>query len=379
MAQGSYAIFSSTPISWTKGVKLKPFVALRLGGRSDGCTSLKRRLHLSIGSPRVLGPVRRPLKILAFKGSAQNDESGSRSRGYKLPKDSVKLSYVPHEGEETATESPDVQKVYTSEGDGTAAGSVAIQKLFEKWLMMLRTQSSSLTTNGILGEGPSESKISKHQSEGQKQEAVKILKAACCYFLGLDATIKIPLLIFIPLYLAVNIVYGPEVSRELRPLWIIGPLIVALYVKMVRGLCALYVFTFKQTMSVAKNLPTYYVLAYNYLANGKLKEDLRAHFWQPVLDIKNRDYKALSKRRLKEFEHWAAEKYLDYTGVVKISIGDRKKQSLHTRWYQAVLQVESLTLWCSGHIVHFVSIAGLAVVSLSVGLKLAGLGGFWIS
>ncbi|XP_043695790.1 uncharacterized protein LOC122646321 isoform X2 [Telopea speciosissima] len=310
--QGSHATFSSTPISWTKGVKLKSFVALRLDGRSDGWIYLKRHLRLSIGTSRDLGPVRRPLKILAFKGSAQNDESGSRSRGYKLAKDSVKLSYVPHEGGETATESPDVQNVYTSEGDESATGSVAIQKLFKKWLMMLRTQSSSLSTNGILAVAPSECKISEHQSEGRKQEAVKILKAAWCYFLGLDAVIKISLLIFIPLYLAINIVCGPEVSKELRPLWIFGPLIMALYIKMLRGLCALYVFTFKQTMSVAKNLPTYYVLAYNYMAQGKLKEDIQARFWEPVLDIKNLHYKALSKRRLKQFKEWVTEKYLDY-------------------------------------------------------------------
>ncbi|XP_043715185.1 uncharacterized protein LOC122663645 [Telopea speciosissima] len=310
--QGSYAAFSSTPISSTKGVKLKPFVARQLSRRSDGWTSSKHRLHLSIGTSRVLGPVRRPLKILAFKGSAQSNESGSRSSGYKLPKDSVKLSYVPHEGEETATESLDVQNVYASEGDGTSLGSVAIQKLFKKWLMILRTKSSSPATNGVLGERPSESKISEHQSDDQKQVTVKIVKAAWCYFLGLDAMIKIPLLIFIPWYLAVNIVYGSSVSKELRPLWILGPLIMALYIKMLQGLCALYVFTFKQTMIVVKNFPTYTLLAYNYMAQGKLKEDLRARFWQPVLDTKNLDYKALSKRKLIEFGEWVAEKYVDY-------------------------------------------------------------------
>ncbi|XP_042500466.1 uncharacterized protein LOC122078517 [Macadamia integrifolia] len=313
--QGSCATFSSTPILRTKGVRLKPFVALQLGGRLAGWTSSKHRLRLSVGTSRVHGPVipvGRPLKIQAFKGSAQNDESGSRSSGYKLPKDSVKLSYVPHKGEETATDSLDVKNVYASEGDETSLGSVAIQKLFKKWLMILRTQSSTPATNGILGEGPSESKISEHQSEGQTQVAVKIVKAAWCYFLGLDATIKIPLLIFIPWYMAVNIVYGSGVSRELRPLWILGPLIMALYIKLLQGLCALYVFTFKQTMIAVKNMPTNCVLAYNYMAQGKFKEDIRARFWQPVVDFKNLDYKALSKRKLKELEEWVGEKYLDY-------------------------------------------------------------------
>lgn len=116
----------------------------------------------------------------------------------------------------------------------------------------------------------------------------------------------------IPLYLAVNVIYGVEVSKELTPLWVFGPLIIALYIKMVQWVCALYVFSFKMTVKVIKNLPTYCMVAYSYVACGKLKEDVLACVWQPVVNIKNLDYKEVSRKRMKELQEWMVEKYLDY-------------------------------------------------------------------
>ncbi|XP_010248564.1 PREDICTED: uncharacterized protein LOC104591437 isoform X2 [Nelumbo nucifera] len=284
-------------------MKLKP-VALRLVGKLDRSAASKHSLCLSIGAHCMLEPSKRNFRVRAFKSSAQDDESG----GCKFPKNNVKLSYAPHDGEETVTEPAGIEKIYNSEdGEDSLAGSIAIHELFNKWLMMLRTQSLNQAPNGIF-EGPPQSDISKCHNGTQKQEAIKIFKAALCYFMGLHATIKVPLVIFIPWYLSVNVVYGPKVSKELTPLWVFGPLIVALYIKMLRGLCALYIFSFKQTVQVLKNLPTYY----NYVARGKLKEDLLAYFWQPVVDIKNMDHKELFRKKLKELEAWLVEKYLDF-------------------------------------------------------------------
>ena len=114
------------------------------------------------------------------------------------------------------------------------------------------------------------------------------------------------------MYLAVNVMYGAEVSKELTPLWVLGPFLVALYIKMFQWLFALYVFSFKQTVTVIKNLPTYYMVAYSYLVQGKLKEALHARFVQPILDLKNMNYKELSLRKLKELQEWIVEKYLDF-------------------------------------------------------------------
>ncbi|CAK9137576.1 unnamed protein product [Ilex paraguariensis] len=300
--------------SWNSGLKLKCYITtLHMVGNTNRINSVKCKSCLRVGAPFVLGPRGKSLKISAFKGIGQNDESGAQASGSKLQNNSVKFSYVPQESE-TSTNSPKVKNVpvsYTSEAHETIAGSPAIQELFKNWLSLLRTPSPNQVVDEIIEE-PSKRAISETQNGIQNKESGGILKAVWSNFLGLDATIKIPLLIFIPWYLSVNAIYGADVSKELTPLWIFGPLIVALYIKMFRGLFALYVFSFKQTVKVVKNVPNYYLVAYNYISHGKLKDDIRAHLWQHIVDIKNLDYKELPKRKMKELEGWLVEKYLDF-------------------------------------------------------------------
>lgn len=97
---------------------------------------------------------RKSLKISSFKGNVQNDESGGRKHESKSV--SVKLSYVPHDRNETLPESAKVKNNHatpTSNMDGTTAGSLAIQHLFRSWLTLLRTPSSpSQLPNGTLEE-----------------------------------------------------------------------------------------------------------------------------------------------------------------------------------------------------------------------------------
>ena len=113
------------------------------------------------------------------------------------------------------------------------------------------------------------------------------------------------------MYLAVNIIYGAEVSRELTPLWVLGPLIAALYVKLWRGIGALYVFSFKQTVKLLISLPTWYLVAHDYIGNGKLNQVV-GHLFQPLVDLRNMDYKEASTRKLNEFELFVVENYLDF-------------------------------------------------------------------
>lgn len=310
--QGSYRTCPLSPSSWTTGNKLRHTVTKIPVGQKDNFISLKCKSCLRIGAPLVLKPKGKSLKISAFKSNSQN-ESGGRVSGSKSLKSSVKLSYVPHESEETSVEPPRAQNVpisYSAEADQTTNYS-AIQNIFKSWLTLLRTPLPNQVTNETVEE-PYTTETSETQKMVQEKERVHVLKAVWCYFLSLDATIKIPVLTFVPLYLAVTLIYGAEVSKELTPLWILGPLIVALYVKMLRGICALYVFSFKQTVNVVKNLPTYSLLVYGYVARGKLKEDIRMRLLQPFVDIKNMDFKDAAKRKTKNIEEYLVEKYLDF-------------------------------------------------------------------
>ncbi|KAL0421782.1 UNVERIFIED_CONTAM: hypothetical protein Slati_3201100 [Sesamum latifolium] len=115
-----------------------------------------------------------------------------------------------------------------------------------------------------------------------------------------------------PLYLAVNLVYGSKVSKELTPLWILGPLVIALLHKDFRAICVLYAFSFKQTVKVAKNLPACYLLLHDYIFHGKLKEAMKKHILEPVEDIKNMDYIVVTK----DLQQWFVERYLDFIELI---------------------------------------------------------------
>lgn len=302
--QGSCALPKS--LLWTRGTKLTQSVpSIHMASRRDGFISLNHSSSFGVGT--IHGNF---LKISAFKGGAQNDESRSIANGSKLHKNSVELSYLPQESEEAEEKNPGVQNVQfscSSKANGTIAGSPAINKLFRKWLTVLRTQSSS-TSDDFLGGGPAPREEVDAQNGAQKAGKNGILKAVWFYFLGYDLALKIPLVVFIPWYLAVIVVYGSDVARELMPLWVFGPPIVALYIKMLQRLCVLYVVCFKQTARVVRNIPAYYT----YVTHGKLKEDIRSYIWKSVWDFMKLDHKEAARRRQNDIKNWAAENYLDY-------------------------------------------------------------------
>lgn len=310
--QGSCVSFNSSTKLCTKERKFKPLVSVQLVGRLD--RSILSRNHFCRRGPSSFPTEVTRLKVSAFKGTAQNDEAGGSSHGSIVSKHSVQLSYVPHDKESIA-EPPETQNTSFSNSSGkeNIGVSPSIQHLFKKWLIMLRMQLPSLESHDIFGAGAYQGETSEGQNGSQKKD--KLLKVAWCYFLGLETAIKIPLLIFIPWYLGINLVYGAEVAKELTPLWFFGPLIVALYSKILQGLCALYVLSFRQTVRVVKNLPNYYQLAYNIVAREKLKET-HSGFSQPGVDINNLNYKKLLRRTLKELKEWAGEKYLDFVEFV---------------------------------------------------------------
>lgn len=115
----------------------------------------------------------------------------------------------------------------------------------------------------------------------------------------------------IPGYLAVNLMHGAEVSRELTPLWVLGPLIVAVYIKLLQAVCALYIFTIKQTIRIIKNMPSYYGVIHTYLSEGRLK-DLLTVLRRPVKNVLNLDCREFLKQKLGELKEAGYEMYLDF-------------------------------------------------------------------
>ncbi|CAI9099284.1 OLC1v1036073C2 [Oldenlandia corymbosa var. corymbosa] len=305
LPQASNKIFDSRHESLEVARKSVPFFsqnyALR---RNERFIFLKCKSCLRVKVPFVIEPKRKLLKLSAFKSNNQNDESAGKTTGSKFLKNSVGLSYTPQDSQASLTESSKPQSVpassYTSESE-SAPGSLAIQNLFKSWLMLLRMPSQNHAVNGS-AEQPSSMETSETQSSTEQKERVHILKAVWSFFWSLPISISISLVTFVPLYLAVNLKYGAEVTRELAPLWVGGPLIVALYIKLLRGIGALYVFSFKQTVKVIRNLPTYLVAIHQFIFHGKLNELVRKHLLQPLVDVKNLFQKEEFIRRMKELQ-----------------------------------------------------------------------------
>ncbi|RHN63494.1 hypothetical protein MtrunA17_Chr4g0058851 [Medicago truncatula] len=309
--QGLNVTFSTRNLPWNKRLKLKQCLTKHhLIGRADWHHMLKQTTCLSVGPPHICGSKFTPLTITAFKGSDQNDDSIRRDNGLKVRKTSVRVE----EKGGVKSKSPKTRNVplpSASDADESLAASSGVHKLFKKWLTILCSPPSNQRVEEILGEPPPGGLPETSQGM-QRIEKSQTLKVVWSTFQALDATIKIPLLIFAPFFLAVNAIYGPEVSKELTPLWVMGPFIVALYIKMVQVLCALYVYSFKQTVKVIKSLPSFCKLAHNYVFDGKIKEDIKVHILQPILNIKNADYKQLTIKLLKVLAEWIGEKYLDF-------------------------------------------------------------------
>ncbi|KAL1203956.1 hypothetical protein V5N11_011799 [Cardamine amara subsp. amara] len=316
--QGSHVLFPWSSPTWTKGLNLKrPVTTVHFVGRKDKQLKLKQNCCFSLGSPCNGGLKAKPFRVTSFKGGIQNNESGGSEGGKKGTNNSVKLSYRSDDDEKNVNGSPKAQNKslsYTSETEDSITGQPAIQKLFKKWLTMLRTQSPiQVTDEALVGEQVPQTTKPETETEIRKTESLQSTKnTVWSLFWSLDAAIKIPLLLFVPAFLAVNAIYGAEVTKELSPMWVAGPLIVALYIKMFQGLCALYAFCFNQTIKMIRNLPSYYLVAYHYFAHGKLRDDMKALVFRPVVAIKNTDYKELTRTKLKQFKEWIIEKYLDF-------------------------------------------------------------------
>lgn len=148
------------------------------------------------GRPCILSN-QKPFKVSSFKSNGQADEANETDRASKFFRKSVHPSCVSEEREETLTASPDVtSSMLSSENrDDTVTSSQAIKKLFKKWSIMLHSQTLSVGMDEVYTEKPTDTGVLKNHECPPEEKAKSIFMASFLWFMGLDATIKIPLLI----------------------------------------------------------------------------------------------------------------------------------------------------------------------------------------
>ncbi|XP_042389841.1 uncharacterized protein LOC121981411 isoform X1 [Zingiber officinale] len=251
-------------------------------------------------------------RVSSFKGNAQNNRPDRKDS--KISRPPVQISRMQQGKEEFLSESLDIQKhpvPYAPEGnDSMTVRSLAIRKLFVKWLIMLRSPPSNPTMDNNLNERTSQYATSKTQHSIDGTKAGSIPKAMLVYLLGVDAAISIPFFIFIPLFLTIKVVHGAEAARDLMPLWIAGPLIVALYIKVIQRICSLYAFLFVQGGKFVMDLPKHALLVYSCIAEGKLRAYLWTCFVKPFVDISAFKYKDYFSQKYEQLKVVAAENYI---------------------------------------------------------------------
>ncbi|KAG2326990.1 hypothetical protein Bca4012_035895 [Brassica carinata] len=254
--QGSHVLFTWSSATWTKDLVIKtPVTTLHFTGRKEKHLRLKSKIVVLGENPTSHVPA-----VTSFKGGIQNSESGGSERGKKVSINSVKLYYRPDDVVNNVDSSSKTQNT---------------SQLFKKWSTLLLKQSPIQVIHEAVGEP----QTTKPETETE-QYILDLLWS-------LDAAIKIPLLLFVPGFLAVNAIYGTEVTKELSPLWI-------------AGLSALDAFCFNQTTKVIRNLPSYYIIAFHYISHGKLRDHMRALVTPPMVAIKNTDYRELTRTKLKQ-------------------------------------------------------------------------------
>ncbi|KAK8961157.1 hypothetical protein KSP40_PGU012172 [Platanthera guangdongensis] len=259
--QGPHPSLCWRPKPCNRGIKLGSFASVRVVTKTDNFVSWKHRLCLSTHS--ILAK-RRPFMVLSFKGNSQNDGSDCKNGRSRFTKAAFQLSRMQKEREEVATESFDAQNnisfaspestIESFDAQATLSfgphesedsKGLSIQNLFRKWLIMLTTQTATPKMYEDFTEESIQSKAPGSNSVTWRANAVKLLQASFVQFLKLDASISLPLVIFIPWFLTVRAVYGAEVVKELAPLWIIGPLVLCLYINIIKWHLRLLCFLFR--------------------------------------------------------------------------------------------------------------------------------------
>ncbi|XP_042394581.1 uncharacterized protein LOC121985290 isoform X2 [Zingiber officinale] len=138
-------------------------------------------------------------RVSSFKGNAQNNRPDRKDS--KISRPPVQISRMQQGKEEFLSESLDIQKhpvPYAPEGnDSMTVRSLAIRKLFVKWLIMLRSPPSNPTMDKNLNERTSQYATSKTQHSIDGTKAGSIPKAMLVYLLGVDAAISIPFFILV--------------------------------------------------------------------------------------------------------------------------------------------------------------------------------------
>lgn len=143
-----------------------------------------------------------------------------------------------------------------------------------------------------------------------------------------DASLKWPVAIFLPLYLLVTLAFGPSVSSDLTPLWLIGPLLLSLSLLLLSHLSSLSLALLQRTTERRQLALSYFRELLAYAKSGRLPEDA-----QMLLVVAGMEVRARGRRVLDSLERRKGELvvYVE-SGRMAEEVGNKVERWGVERW-----------------------------------------------
>lgn len=295
--QGFGAAYTSQPVAWDRTKKVASYCPF---GNTSRCIPFNRHRQLSIVRSTAIGPVLRVnyegLKALSFQEVTKKNDSNGRE-GKNLRSFPMYL-YRAWQGMEGAEKS----------SPQSARGS--------SWFTKLQKQNVIQLTKKILQKPQSRLKfLYKDQMIKQLQEA-QLDNTILEFWKSSDVSIKWPLAVFFPCYFAITVFFGFRASNDLLPLWIIGPLMMGIFIKFSQ---IVYAHCVRITTNAVVKVKATYVAA----KNGDITRRMQLQFEQFLegkrselvvyLDyFKTERYKKFLQKKHDEYQERISEAIQDY-------------------------------------------------------------------
>ncbi|KAH9322969.1 hypothetical protein KI387_017608, partial [Taxus chinensis] len=184
---------------------------------------------------------------------------------------------------------------------------------FPGWFSELHKQNLFLRSNEILPKPISRLKFFEGDQIVKELLADKVSHRIVKLWQNSEVWIKWPLAIFLPCFFAVTVLYGNEISSELTPLWIIGPLAMGTFIKLSLVASHLCVRLAINTVVIGMATPGKCMEAmHNCIRAVQLyKQNLVTKRDELISCVRSGEYKEIWWQKFKEYKERKTDEYYD--------------------------------------------------------------------
>lgn len=268
-------------------------------GNTSRCTAFNNHLCLSFVCRMAAGPVYRGknqfCRVLAFRDVTKKDDSSG--------------------AEDPEAETPQISLSSYWQGMKEVKQS-SFQTLcrFPGWFSKLQEQKFILRANEILQKPIARLKFLEGDQIVKELRDDKVGHHFLKLWQNSEVWIKWPLVIILSWCFAVTVLYGFEVSSDLLPLWLIGPLFMAAFIKSSLVFYHICVQITTNIVTIGREAPAKCMEAMHnrILAVQLYMKALEARTVELIVCITSGKYKEIFREKLKEYKVRKTDEFFDY-------------------------------------------------------------------